>query len=576
MPEGPIFPECFDPYLRYAISTGFKNFEFFDERNFALLLLAELKQSKDAAKFEEEMGGLGVEFGPDVGDTRFITMRGKRAAVEPDSWCIWKKYVSRVELSLPSKPSTTAFSRKRRIIPRFEQGKDPPGSLLIGVLDDGCPFAAAHLLKTLASGAVGTRVRAIWDQNHDKEPVTMPDGRDFGQKLVDFDYGLEYRRDFASSVTSKQIGLDEWIGMHSTPTRSIDEGGCYADAGFTSLSRRQSHGAHVMDVFAGRIPISSRVGPSSPGDPRDPPTWMAATDPASSVDVIFVQFSRDCIRDASGVWLKNYVVQGIQYILSYNAVLCFAEVWVDSADAGAISVTLISPSGESFTSTSPPSAASVVGPVVWGTQTVWLLAIGPTILTDGTVVEHGNWTINVADIGEGVEVHAYVARSDPNMGVRTGAKRSYFVDHTWEQTRSAEASNTRTDGEFDTTGSLICRDGTLNGIATAEDCGVHVAGGYVIANRRKSIYSSAGPARNGPLMARPGPDFALPCDGSYALGGIRAGGNRSGAVFRLTGTSAAAPQLARRIANPPIPPVRNTATTPREIARRGRGNLDPP
>jgi hypothetical protein len=163
------------------------------------------------------------------------------------------------------------------------------------------------------------------------------------------------------------------------------------------------------------------------------------------------------------------------------------------------------------------------------------------------------------------------------MGVRTGAKRSYFVDHKWELTRSAAASCNYTDGEFDTTGSLIRRDGTLNGIATAKDAGVHVAGGYILANGRKSPYSSAGPARKGPLTLRPGPDFALPCDESYALEGIRAGGNRSGGVFRLTGTSAAAPQLARHVADPPIPAPTKVPppTQPGEIAKRGGGNIEP-
>ena len=33
--------------------------------------------------------------------------------------------------------------------------------------------------------------------------------------------------------------------------------------------------------------------------------------------MVFVQFSDDCIRDATGVWLKAYVVDGIHYILSF-------------------------------------------------------------------------------------------------------------------------------------------------------------------------------------------------------------------------------------------------------------------
>src|SRR6185437_6913900 len=42
-----------------------------------------------------------------------------------------------------------------------------------------------------------------------------------------------------------------------------------------------------------------------------------ATDPACEADVVFVQFPDVCIEDATGVWLKTYVVQGIQYILSF-------------------------------------------------------------------------------------------------------------------------------------------------------------------------------------------------------------------------------------------------------------------
>jgi hypothetical protein len=262
---------------------------------------------------------------------------------------------------------------------------------------------------------------------------------------------------------------------------------------------------------------------------------------------------------------------------------------MDNADADGVTVTLTSPSGLISTSTTGPmppptgipgpSYTGVYAPLVWGNSTVWLLAVEPTIAASGFVPEHGDYTIKVDGIPENAEVHAYVARSDPNMGVRTGAKRSRFVDPKWELTRSAKASFTRVDGEFDKTGSLVRRDGTLNGIATAKKHRVHVAGGYVLADGRKSTFSSEGPARSG---HRVGPDFALPCDESYALGGIRAGGNRSGAVFRLTGTSAAAPQLARQVTklarNLPIPPPTNVPSPNDivEIEKRGGGNLEPP
>ncbi len=460
--------------------------------------------------------------------------------------------------------------------------------------------------------------------------------------------------------------------MHST-SHVIDEDGCYAEAGFKSVVRGQSHGGHVMDVFAGRIPPSSRVGP--PGDRRDPPSWKLGADAAAGADVVFVQFSEACIRDATGVWLKCYVVEGIKYILSYaepgvtrkvvinlsygpttgphdgtaeleealtalvrqfdgthgkpkleivlaagnayfseghvvftrrtttepdhvewtwrlppdNSVLCFAEIWMETTAAANAKVTLTSPSGlKRFLPTAPPNPPPLPGtpippagvdvPLVRGNDTMWRLQVEPTIASDAPEpAEHGDWTIQITAIGANAHVHAYVARSDPNMGVRTGAKRSYFVDPNWELNHSAKAGCTYVYGEFDKAGSLIHRYGILNGIATASDASVHVAGGYILANGRKSPYASAGPARLGPLTPRRlGPDYALPCDESYALEGIRAGGNRSGGVFRLTGTSAAAPQLARWVANPPIPPASNAPNTPDETYKRGSGNLEPP
>jgi hypothetical protein len=266
-----------------------------------------------------------------------------------------------------------------------------------------------------------------------------------------------------------------------------------------------------------------------------------------------------------------------------NTALCFAEIWMKEDEANGVIVTLTSPGGATSSSTTGPTAppygdplppyTGVYAPLVWGTNKVWLLAVEPTIASSGLVPEHGDWSIKVEGVGVKAEVHAYVARSDPNMGVRTGARRSYFVDPKWELARSAAASCTYIDGEFDKTRSLIHRHGTLNGIATAKKASVHVAGGYILSNGRKSPYSSAGPARGG---SRIGPDFVLPCDESYALQGIRAGGNRSGGVFRLTGTSAAAPQLARYVAKGAIPPATNIPSNRVEREKRGGGNIQPP
>jgi hypothetical protein len=677
MADGDQYPRCFGPYLLYAISTNFRDFAPFDDGSL-LFFLVEFKQP-DAqtpdpeGEFVKAMSGFQIQFGPADDNTRYVTIRTHKPAVfSSGALDSWNKYVDRVELSLPLTPSSPKPFTKISPTKRWQEGNEPPSRLLFGLMDDGCPFAAAQFLRVAANGSTTTRVRGIWDQNQGKQPIPV-NVRAFGTKLSDFQYGLEFRR---SPATTAEIGLDEWRGLHATPAGSTDEDGCYADAQFTRLASQQSHGAHVMDVLVGHTPISARIGPSYPGgDRRDPPSWASgnpSTDPACDADLVFVQFSDDCIKDATGVWLKAYVVDGIRYILSFadpnytenviislsygpttgphdgtaeleasltalvtyydglshkpkldiflaagnsyltnehvvftgdsqhsdvewtwcvppdNTVLCFAEVWMDNDVADGVSITLTSPSGHvqlisasSITGVTLPTpggtTTQLIGPILWTTDRMWLLEVGPTVAAPGIISnEHGDWTIKVSGVGVGAKVDAYVARTDPNMGVTTGAKRSFFVDPIWERTRSAAASCTFVNGEFDNTGSLVSRFGTLNGIATAEDDSVHVAGGYILLDGRKSTYSSAGPSRDYPTTPRRGPDYVLPCDESYALEGIRAGGTRSGSVFRLIGTSVAAPQLARQFAQPTYPQPTNFSTAPPEPEKRGLGDLEPP
>ena len=113
------------------------------------------------------------------------------------------------------------------------------------------------------------------------------------------------------------MGLDEWIRLHST-AGLIDEDGCYADARFRISRPAVARRARDGRIRRRRVPTSSRVGPSQPGqDRRDPPSWKIGTDPACKADLVFVQFPDNCIRDATGVWLKAYVLDGIRFILSH-------------------------------------------------------------------------------------------------------------------------------------------------------------------------------------------------------------------------------------------------------------------
>ena len=252
-------PGCFGPYLRYAITTDYKYFESFDEKDFRLFLLVEYlvdETTDHAAAFETEMDDSqyldhkpGIEFAPIDPDSQYVskytTMRTLKAAVERHTFSSWNTHVSRVELSLPVQRPPTRFAKKAPLRNR-KPSHYPPTDVLIGVIDDGCPFAAAHFAKFVLSAAAGTRVRGIWDQNRGRFPISVDSNTQFGEFLTDFNYGLEFLRDSEPPNPGiRTIGLNDWIGLHSTTAGSVDEDGCYAEAEFNSLLSQYSHGAHV-------------------------------------------------------------------------------------------------------------------------------------------------------------------------------------------------------------------------------------------------------------------------------------------------------------------------------------------
>lgn len=214
----------------------------------------------------------------------------------------------------------------------------------------------------------------------------------------------------------------------------------------------------------------------------------------------------------------------------------------------------------------------------WRSSVCWTLFVGPTSLhcrhAARVPAPHGNWTIRVtrkrgADVS--ATVHAYLSRAHPNLGARTGARDSRFVDPEWESKAGGRTllhpERIPVPGQ-----SIVERNGTLSGIATGSTAvndvptRVYVAGSVRAVDGRKARYSSVGPAREGSadpfgrppgFMRRDGPDACFPTDETWALQGTPGAGNRAGTVFRLIGTSAAAPQLARWLANRP-PSSRNS------------------
>lgn len=162
-----------------------------------------------------------------------------------------------------------------------------------------------------------------------------------------------------------------------------------------------------------------------------------------------------------------------------------------------------------------------------GRPALVLLAVGPTVQpagVPGPVADAGLWEIEVrlqedntaAGPVPAVELNAWIERDDP--GQNPGAGRSFFVDQAWD-----DAHN------------------TLSSLATGQH--TLVAGGFRIADGEPVPYSSAGPQRG------PGTMVLAACEEDAQHPGLQATATRSGEVYRMNGSSVAAPVLARRLLN---------------------------
>jgi hypothetical protein len=160
--------------------------------------------------------------------------------------------------------------------------KPPRGTVVVGIIDDGLPFAH-HRFR----GRNGTRVEAVWVQDGEHAGTTYPP---YGRELVASD-------------------IDALLGM-PVDAGSVDEDELYRLAGVAdfggpgrkSLARRASHGAHVMDLAGGF-------------EPEDAPDWP----------LVGVQLPIATTADSSGATLAPYVIGGIEYIVRKAAEIAAAR-----------------------------------------------------------------------------------------------------------------------------------------------------------------------------------------------------------------------------------------------------------
>jgi len=205
-----------------------------------------------------------------------------------------------------------------------------------------------------------------------------------------------------------------------------------------------------------------------------------------------------------------------------------------------------------------------------------LLVIAPTLTEPGTRVPApaGLWRIDVeSDEGPQGRVDAWVCRNGTNAGALPRGHQARFVDHDGRYDpdrllRPRDDDPVVGKGSSPAQASVIRRDGSLNGLAGASAPGrIWVAtASYQVADKL-TRYSS----RSDPALGQPAPQAWAALDRARTLPGVLTSGNFSAAWSRVTGTSFAAPALARYLAALPLDvPVPLFAELPEAVGYGGR------
>lgn len=452
-------------------------------------------------------------------------------------------------------------------------------------------FGVAIFNQSFASDR-GTRVACLWDQ-HQRGKF------DGWNASFGFGYGRVLTCKSIDELRAQRPGDDE-VELY----RSI--GYLQQRAGRDRPLKRVVHGTHVLDVAGGRKNPWHRVDASVPEDDAASRAWLhfvhlpiqtAVDSSGGSLQVHVLDGVRDALlRYPPGVPLMVVLSQGThagphdgstlleraldellearrrdfaivigagnggldrgRQVVGCHAVQTaqkdaparfrihapdgdstetFVEVWYASPARGTeIKVRVLPPSPTAMSEWVKPGQSTAAlddgAPVAMlvhaaqtpgGADAMILLALAPTWAPNAPKVPSGEWVLEVQVEGDAaVELHAWVERDDPLRGSAPDWPR--FI------------------------GEGVSEKGTVNTLAT----GRHslVAGALIHQSGAMAPYSAQGPLR-GAQVNHPVPTVLVAADQSAARLGVLAAAVRSGESHRMSGTSVAAPTLARMLFN---------------------------
>ena len=459
---------------------------------------------------------------------------------------------------------------------------------VVGVIDDFIAFG--HPCFAAPGPALLSRVTHVWSQSSER-----PDAVDQSQWRAPKDLGYGYElSSLAGADGAGAPTLDELRqayprvlsrSSHGTPVADLAAGNhrdrklvTEAEIIAVHLPKRTvadtSGGALSVQALDGLRYVMHRAGPSASVVVNLSYGTMAGPHDGSSI------FERavDELIDLREGRLAVVVPAGNAYESRGHALIeltkakpsaalnwfmppdsetpAFMEIWLPERAASRVGVKVTDPTGRIIDIPNAPAicADDGRGPsessfgVVYLKQvangitgTMILVAVAPTSSkqADRVLAQAGIWTVTLtASPGAVVKpIHAWIERDDAVHGQPRRGRQSYFIDPGYQmpgQTPTEPSDNVQ---------SLVKRRSSFNTIATGAN--TMVVGGFVGKSLRSAPYTGSGPARAG---QRRGPELQFRCEESPTLHGERAAANGAADSVRANGTSIAAPQFARQIA----------------------------
>jgi hypothetical protein len=166
------------------------------------------------------------------------------------------------------------------------------------------------------------------------------------------------------------------------------------------------------------------------------------------------------------------------------------------------------------------------------------------------VAPAGVWQVRLRNASRtALDIYAMIQRDDSAEGDPVRGRQAHFEDPDYEFVDALDRDRAGRRVEGDRAASYTKRAGTISGIATGRQ--TIVIGGLRRKDGAVAAYSGEGTTSIEPgdrLLAHGAPDAATVSDRSVTRVGVIGGGSRSGSRVPASGTSVAAPLVARWIA----------------------------